>query len=753
MGHIILFAAGIWFGVEQRSLLPPLIVLLLLALVVALFILRRSAIVSCVCCFALGFLWLEAQGHWRLAAGFPPELHRVKAVCEGQVLGLPELSGSRWRFGFQLDKCLVNHKWLPMSHRTRVAWYRPAYAQSPPQGGERWQFELKFKLPRGQLNLHGFDYETWLFQRNIQATAYISDAGSSVRVATSGWWSQARWREWMRERLQSVLPSGVYAGVIPALVLADRSDIAPALWQRFRDAGTGHLLAISGLHVGLVAAFGTLFGRLLWRLVGLKHGARATWMGLSGLLAAALYAGLAGFALPTVRALIMLSFAIGAMLSGRHRSLTDTLAAAFLVLLVVDPLSVLSAGFWLSFCSVAGIVMGLGARAHWSKWQKVLWINAAMGLVLAPLSHLLFAQLSWWCSPANLIVVPVFSFVVVPLSLLGSALAVLNLPGATALLHWAAEVIGYCDGWQAWLLALPTPELPMVGWAPLGLMLLSLGLLMPRMWRGSSVLILAALVLMTSPRKSSLSAGGFIVSTLDVGHGLAVLVETQHHMLVYDTGPAYGGGRSAGESVVLPALKGSGWVEPDAIMLSHDDSDHAGGLPALQRQFARVPLMRGSAGGCRAGDNWQWDGVYFELLHPALKMRGDNDNSCVLRVSSAAGSALLAGDVERAAEQQMLARGVALDSDLLIVPHHGSKTSSSAEWLAAVSPEVAVISVAKDSRWGMPHAPVVARLENTGARIVSTGDAGEVVARFDRTADSPKLQLAREQRRRFWHLP
>lgn len=753
MTYIALFAAGVLLAVEQRSLLPPFALAFLALLLFAVVLWRQSKPAYWFACFALGFLWLEAQAHWRLQARFPPELHRVELLCEGRVLNPPEISAQRWRFDFRLSRCLIEQQWQVMNHRTRIAWYRPAATQQVPAGGELWQLSVKLKLPRAQLNPTGFDYETWLFQRGIQATGYVRAAEQCKRVSAASDYSMARWRGEIRQRLLPVLPDEASAGVIPALVLADRSYIPADMWQRFRDAGTGHLLAISGLHVGLVAAFAALLGRLLWRIVGLRYGSRALWMGIASLIAATAYAALAGFALPTVRALCMLAVAIAGVLRGYHRSLFDALAFALLVLLVVDPLSVLSAGFWLSFCSVAAIAVGLRAHAHLKNWQQVLWINAVMGLVLAPLSHLLFGQLAWWCSPANLVVVPVFSFVVVPLSLLGTTLAIAELPGAQLLLWCAAQAIEWCDQWQAWLLALPVPDLTLVGWAPLGLLVFSLLLLAPRAWRGASALILAAVVLLSSPRQTDLAPGGFSVTTLDVGHGLALMVETQQHVLLYDMGPSYANGRSSGDGIVAPALRARGWHAPSRLLLSHEDGDHAGGLPALQRLYPDAPLIRGREGGCTVGRKWQWDGVDFELLHPASVWSKDNDNSCVLRVSSAAGSALLPGDVERRAEQRMLDRAVSLKSDLLLVPHHGSKTSSTTSWLSAVRPSIAVISVARDSQWGMPHQPVLERLQGVGSRILSTGDFGAIVVRFAGQGIAPEVVLTREQRRRFWHLP
>lgn len=752
MGRTASFALGVCLAVQLPALWQPSVLWLLGGLAATLAAWSHGRALALLGCLALGAVWLQAHGHWRLSQALPEAWQRVELRCEGRVLEPAQRRPGRWRFTFALERCRGEHDWQALGQRVRLSWYRPAPTQPRPLGGERWQLALKLKPPRGALNPGGFDYETWLFQRGLQATGYVLE-GPAQRLQAAPWWSLAGWREALRERLDAQLPARPEAGVIGALVLADRSAVDPAMWRRFREAGTAHLLAISGLHVGLMAALGALWGGLAWRLAGALSrrgcGPRALWVGGWGLLAAGGYAALAGFALPTVRALVMLAAAAAFAASGRHRRGLDVLAAAFLALLLVDPLSVLSAGFWLSFCAVAGILVGLSARRHWGRWRQMLWVNAAMGLVLAPLGLLAFGQLAWWCSAANLLVVPVFSVAVVPLSLLGALLASLDWPGAATALAWAAELIGWCDAWQAWLLRLPQPPLVPAGVAPLGLLLLSGWLLSPALWRGAGLLLLAAAVLLASPRRADLPPGGFVVTALDVGHGLAVLVETAEHLLVYDTGPRYGGGRSSGEAVVAPALRAAGWRAPDTVLVSHGDSDHAGGLPALRRLYPGARVL--AAGDCPVGRRWRWDGVVFELLHPRRPLAGDNDNSCVLRVHSPLGSALLPGDVERRAERRMLAGGTTLASELLLVPHHGSNSSSSRDWLRAVAPSVAVISVDRDSRWGMPHAPVLARLRAVGAQVWSTGEAGAVTVRF--AGRDAEVSGAREQRRRFWHGP
>lgn len=754
MVRIFFYVMGVLLGVAQRALPAPSLLLALLALVVVLFLLRRCLFYDLLICFVLGLLWLSVHGHWRLAAVFPAELHRVEQLCEGRVTSPPAVSSTRWRFAFSLQRCRYQGQWRDMGYAVRTSWYRAPVGTVMPHGGERWLLALKLKQPRGHSNPAGFDLETWLFQRRIKATAYVSDPVLSQRLQAAPWWSLASWREAVSERLARVLPAGPHAAVIPALVLADRSGIEPALKQRFQAVGTAHLLAISGLHVGLVAGFAALLGRVLWRFAGLNRGARGSWVAVSSVLAATVYAALAGFSLPTVRALFMLLIAVYALHSGRHRAVVDALLLAFVGVLILDPLVVLSAGFWLSFGSVAAIVAGLSVRRHWRRWQQLLWVNGAMGLVLAPLSYLMFSQLAWWCSPANLVVVPVFSLAVVPLSLLGAALAVAGAPGAGTLLAGAAQIIAYCDQWQAWLLSLPPPSLPLAGAAPVGLILLSAVLLAPKLWRGAAAAgVGVAVLLVQSPRQSELTAGAFAVTTLDVGHGLAVLVETQQHVLVYDTGPRYASGFNAGRAVVAPALQASGWMSPNVIMVSHDDRDHAGGLAALRVMYPAAELKQVADGSCKAGQQWRWDGVLFEVLHPRLEHRRNNDNSCVLRVSSGYGSALLSGDIEQPAEAQMLREGRVQRSDVLLVAHHGSNSSSTAAWLAAAEPGLAIISVDKNSRWKMPHQPVLERLSEQGAQVLSTALSGAIKVQFDASEASPSLVQWRERRRRFWHLP
>ncbi len=754
MARLAFFVGGILMGVEQQQLLSPLTLALILALVVALVRLRRCVFSQLVAALVVGFVWLSAYAHWQLRDVLAPQMHRAESLCEGLVTTPLQANGQRWRFEFLVERCERDGQWQDLDLLSRIAWYRPPNDLQAPRGGERWRLHLKLKQPRASMNPGAFDYETWLFQQGFKATGYVSEVRGAERLAAAPFYSLAAMRERLALALAPKLPDSDYAGVIPALVLADRSGMSAALWQRFQAAGTAHLLAISGLHVGLVAGLGALIGRLGWYFFGWRRGDRFKWMAVAGLVAAAVYAALAGFSTPTVRALSMLCLAAVSLFSGQHRRAIDTLLWVFFGLLLLNPLSVLSAGFWLSFGSVTAIVLGLQVRAHWRPWQQVLWVNGVLGLVLAPLSFALFAELAWWCSAANLLLVPVFSFVVVPLSLLGALLAVTGLPGAAFLFDGATRVIALLNQWQQWLLAINPPELALSGLAPWGLLFVSAALLAPALWRGASALcVLLAALLIQLPRVPSVEQAAFNITALDVGHGLAVLVETRHHVLVYDTGPRYSSAFDSGRAIVAPALREAGWRRPDMIVLSHDDRDHAGGLSALQAIYPGVPLRRVADGSCVAGQSWTWDGVRFEVLHPRVALATNNDNSCVVRVSSVHGSALLSGDIERRAERQMLVEGRVRRSDLLLVPHHGSNSSSSESWLTAVAPEIAIISVDRDSRWGMPHAPVLARLKSQQVRVFSTAESGAISVQFDASTQSPHTVLWRRRLSRFWHLP
>ncbi|MDX9767228.1 MAG: DNA internalization-related competence protein ComEC/Rec2, partial [Ectothiorhodospiraceae bacterium] len=525
-----------------------------------------------------------------------------------------------------------------------------------------------------------------------------------------------------------------------------------------------HLMAISGLHVGLVAGLAGLLALRLWRL----SARLCLWLAapraaaLAGLAAGFVYALLAGFAIPTQRALVMLTVVAAALAWGRIGTPSRTLALALLAVLLLDPLSVLSPGFWLSFAAVAVILYALtGRRAgHPLAWLR---IQVVIAIGLLPLT-VWFFQFGAVVSPlANLIAVPWVGFVVVPSTLLGAALAPW-MPAVAGLPLWLADAaLDLLWPVLEWLAALPggqwLPPAPPFVWLLLALAGGAL-LLAPRGWpaRWLGAVLLLPMLTWQPPAPAE---GDFRFTLLEVGQGLAAVIETRRHLLVYDTGPRFSDRFDAGEAAIHPYLVHRGRRRVDRLILSHGDDDHAGGAASL---LARVPVgeVLGDTGDrddlpsprpCKAGEAWRWDGVDFELLHPPRGWRGDNEASCVLRVAAAGGSLLLTGDIERLAEAAMLReRREALAAEVMLIPHHGALTSSTPAFIDAVRPRLAVVSSGYGNRFGHPRPEILALYRERDIPVLDTAREGAITLRFE--VDGLAIEPGyRHAVRRYWHRP
>jgi competence protein ComEC len=560
----------------------------------------------------------------------------------------------------------------------------------------------------------------------------------------------------MSARIAASVPRGA-ARFVQALALGDTRALTDDDWQVLRAAGLTHLIAISGFHVGLAGLFGGALAWLCWRgsamlAARLPRAHASAW---AGLLMAVAYAAAAGLSLPTLRTVLMIAVVSLARLRRRSVSGVHTLALALFAVLVVDPLSVLLAGFWLSFGGVAWLMAAMpqGGMGKVMEFLKAQWV-ATLGLL--PLGAWWFGQVSWVGPVANLFAVPWWSLVVVPLALAGLALESLGEGAGTwlwRLAAWAFEAAWPMFQW------LGTREFA-VSWLPetssltIALALFgALGWLLPRPLPGR-VLAGVLWVPLFWPDLRRPPAGEVELVALDVGQGLAVVVLTQHHAMLYDTGPKIAEGFDAGERVVVPSLRALGVSRLDRLVLSHGDMDHAGGLPAVHAQVpiehlqapagAPLPLRADS---CVAGEQWQWDGVRFRFLHPPPRHAYvGNESSCVLRVETAAGAVLLTGDIGRVVEQQLLAHSAAdLRADVVFAPHHGSKGSSSPSLVRASDAQLVVFSAGHGNSFGHPRPEVVRRWTQSGAEALNTARSGAV-----RVWLGPQGLRVREQRQ--WQL-
>lgn len=686
----------------------------------------------------LGIGWAALQGHWALDRQLPPGATPVDHVLQGRVVSLPEHGPRSTRFRFRVD----DEAALPVRGREfALSWHDHAGAVSPQvrlqlRAGARWALTARLRPPRGLRNPGGFDAERHAVAQRLAGNGSVREPALARALGPPT--GLPAWRERMAATIAAQV-RGDGARFVQALALGDTRGLTQADWDDLRALGLTHLVAISGFHVGLVAGFAAWLAAMGWRLwpsLG-RVLPRPMAAAIAATVGAALYAAVAGFALPTVRTVLMIAVVAAARCSRRHARVGQALALAALTVLLVDPLAVLAPGFWLSFAGVLWLVWCLPGRdLHWLR--TFLAAQGVATLALLPLSVALFGQASRAGPLVNLLAIPWWSLVVVPLALLGIALEAV-LAGAG---RWPWQLAAWCFEGSWWLFGHAARSGLALWWVPaadrwaLLTALLGVGwLLLPRATGGRLPAMLLCLPLLW-PAQQRPAQGEVELLVMDVGQGLAVWVRTRQHRLQYDAGPATDGGFDAGERVVVPTLHALGEGRLDRLLLSHGDRDHAGGAGAVQRGFGRPPLLapQGALAGidraCAAGQAWRWDGVDFEVLHPSpgTRYRG-NESSCVLRIGTAHGAILLTGDIGAASEAQLLAVApAALRAELVVVPHHGSAGSSSAAWVAAVSPRLAIVSAGHGNRFGHPRAEVVARWRAGGAELLGTADSGALRA-------------------------
>lgn len=685
-----------------------------------------------------GLGWTCLQAGWSLEQQLPVAREAQELTLTGVVSTLPQHESRRTRFQLRLD----THVDIPADLRGRllqVSWYDPFAATEPGprmqlRAGERWQMNLRLRAPRGLVNPGGFDAERYALAQGIAASGIVRQSPPPLRVGAAG--GLAAWRERMAARIVAQVPAAS-SRYLQALALGDTRGLGEADWQVLRATGLTHLIAISGFHVGMVALCAAWLVAGLWRLLPWcgRYCPRPLAVAIGALCGAGAYAAVAGFGLPTVRTVLMVAVVMLARLGRRPVDVAGALALAALVVLWLAPLSVLTAGFWLSFAGVAWLLWCLPERVHWLRGFLSAQRVATLGLL--PLTVMLFGQASAIGPLANLVAIPWWSLVVVPLALVGTGLEA-AVAGAGGM-AWRAS---------AWCFDLSWPLFQMLGdahyslwwlpesrWFALPLALLAAAwALLPAGVPGKGMALLLWLPLCL-PWRDRPGSGEFELVALDVGQGLAVLLRTQHHALLFDTGPAVADGFDAGERVVVPALRALGVRRLDRLVVSHGDHDHAGGSAAVINVLPPASVLMppgltlaaaGAAATCEAGQVWQWDGVRFEFLHPPPDFPYlGNESSCVLRVQGRYGAALLSGDIGEVIEQRLLKQVPAkLSADVVVVAHHGSGGSSSAGFVRAAGARLALISNGHGNRFGHPRGDVVARWQRSGAEVLATADSG-----------------------------
>jgi len=786
------------FGAFCLQLLPalpgPLWVLALIPLLLiniridgvnqrVLTLLRRPALV--LLSFFLGFLWAAAFAAIRLSDALPAAWENKPVQIVGVVASVSELHERGERFRFDVEEVLTKAAVVP--RHISLGYYRPQLAGEAITGqvsgiakfraGERWQFTVRLKRPHGTQNPHGFDFEAWALSENIRATGSIKAKADNKKLQDFVWrpgYMVEHVREVVQQRISRVLAGKPYSGIVQALVMGDDSRIAADDWQLFLRTGTSHLMSISGLHITMLS--GLLFSLIsyVWRRVpalAMRLPARKAAV-TAGMLAALAYALVAGFSVPTQRTLYMLMILGLALWSGRQLAVSRVLALALLAVVLIDPFAVISAGFWLSFGAVAILSYALGARIGHLHWLKV-WLQAqwAVTIGMVPLLLIMFNQVSIVSPLANAIAIPLISFIVTPLALLGSFLPL------DSVLILSYHVLNFCMLLLDWFNRLPAAVWQQHAppqWTLLPAIAGVLWLLLPRgvpmRWLGYSGFLPMLLLVPQRP-----DAGDMKVTVLDVGQGLSVVVQTAAHTLLYDAGGKFSEQADAGGRVVLPFLRAAGVRKLDGFVVSHNDTDHSGGMPAVLSQMPVAWLLSSLPDSvalnsdvnhvkCVAGQRWVWDKVDFQVVYPqpggdADSSLTDNNRSCVLKITSASGSVLLTGDIEKQAELALVERQasapaqVSLKSDVMIAPHHGSKTSSSVELIEAVQPGLTVFTAGYLNRFRHPRPEIVKRYMDAQSHILRSDYDGAVTLDFiaGDSQGAAKAASWRKQNKRYWH--
>lgn len=725
---------------------------------------------------ALGFGLAHWRAETRLADELPREWEGRDIEFVGVIASLPQLTDRGTRFEFDVEKVTTEGAMVPP--HVSLSWYSERIRKSdevklPPtlKPGERWQLTVRLRRPHGTSNPHGFDFEGWALERNIRATGYVRFKGLNEKRDdyVEGFNSRVdRLRLAIRDRMNEALKDKPYRGVLVALAIGEQNAIPADQWRVFWRTGVGHLMSISGLHITMVASLLYWLAFRLWARVpalALRLPAQRAAV-VFGAAAALTYSLIAGFSVPTQRTLFMLSAVAVALWMGRATSASRVLSWAMLAVLLLDPWAVLAPGFWLSFGAVAAIFYVTAHRTgEMSSLKGAALTQVAVTLGLLPMTLALFQEVSVISPVANAFAIPLVSLVVVPLTLLGAVLPI------DWLLSFAHEIMSWCY-WALARLA-ETPNAVWQSHAPAAwtVVLALLGcawLLLPRGFarRGMGLVLMLPMFLVLPPRPMP---GEVWVTLLDVGQGLATVVRTATHTLVYDTGPTWNPDSDSGNRIVVPYLRGQGIASLDALIVTHEDDDHSGGarsiIAARAPKWVLTSMDKDSdslAGAneymrCEVGDGWKWDGVDFDILHPEKQHYEDagrktNNMGCVLKISTPGGSILMTADIEKRDEVELLEDSKdELKADVMVIPHHGSKTSSTEAFLDAVQPKLALLPVGYRNRFRHPHPDVMARYEARQIAIRRTDMEGAITLKLAVDAKGkPLVETDRLLRKRYW---
>ena len=790
MPHLLLFSLSI----ISVSFLPELPTVEWLFLIFALFLLlviklKRSLFLA----IPLGIAYATIAGHCLLAQQIPDTLDRADVVVIGQVVGLPVIKGDVARFELIVNEAafyaeagdvieFLAQKKLSISYNANYNHQYPmAFDSFVP--GQYLQLRLKLRKPRGFVNPVGFDYHLYLLRKGFAATAYIkSDSLNRILVSNTPS-SISLKRDQLRLRLREFVnqQSSGYpesSGALLALMTGDKQLISDKLWALFKETGTIHLMVISGLHISLIAFLGFALARIFVNVFSLfskntQHMVLFLIPPFISILFASTYAAIADFGLPTQRALVMVCVFYWAYCLRSQARPWLAFCLALSIVLIFDPLAAHTSGFWLSFGAVgillfsfkgfeSGTTQNLIKRTLW-QWLKSQWV---LLLGLGVPSIVLLGGVSGSGFVSNFIAIPVVSFIVVPLVLLSAVLVFISEPAAMIIFEWAQMSFTAL----LWCLNFVNDVSPSFiqyhsSLSTLAIVLGVIGacfLLMPALAYRYIALFCFLPIVFVPQQKPFLR-----LNFLDVGQGTAIVIETENHQMVYDTGKKYSEQFDSGADIVAPFLSSLGHKHIDTVMISHSDNDHAGGLAGLINLISIDRLLVGESKKtqgeqCIAGQFWQWDGITFEVLWPtqayidAMRVKPvyykSNNISCVLLIKAGSRSVLLAGDIDRSIETLLVStlqkeQGI----DIVLAPHHGSKTSSGKEWVDTVQPQYVVFTAGYKNAYGHPHYSVLERYQAIGAQTLNTATDGAIRLSLATYQQAWQLERWRYDHKRYWH--
>lgn len=691
--------------------------------------------------FLLGFTYTFWYANAILAWELPKELESKSVLVTGYISSLPELSENGMHFLFAIRQLQYGSYINPQHSMIKLTWRD---ALIPLKVGDKWQLVVHLKRIHGYQNPGGFDYEAWAFQNKLRANGYVITDVKNQRLRHAWFYHPIdQLRQYLQEKIKAANISSTTSPWLNALIIGERSEMTASDWDVLRHTGTNHLIAIAGLHIGMIAGFTYVF--FTWcirRFPALLLYFPAQHIGAIAALSVGLfYSALAGFSLPTIRACMMLAlFSVSSLMRVEICAWQVWSLALFLILLL-NPLSVLAESFWLSFATIAFMIYGMNARIKpttlWWKWGRAQWV---IGMGLIPLSLLFFGQCSLISFIANMIAIPFLGFLILPLCFLSAIFLCLIPPLGKLGLMIADKNLSILWKILTYFSSLPMSILQFDVSHYLTFISLLLGIILFLSPAGfpSKLLSIIAISIALFYKTPAPKNGEYWLTLLDVGQGLSLVIQTQHHIVVYDAGPKYGAQFDMGESILLPYLRTLAIHKIDLLVVSHGDNDHMGGVDALVKAYPiktiKTSVIEKISGSryCMAGDKWQWDGVAFTFIYPSVnELHLGNDSSCVLKINNGKHSVLIPGDIEKYAETKLLQTTFTeLPSELLIAPHHGSKTSGKKEFIDTVHPSYVLYAIGYRNRYHFPHPSIITQYAKMASMQLNTAQAGALRFEF-----------------------